>query len=127
MVLSELYSPGCARICALFRHVPGLYPPITIVSRRRVLVGAAAFQACVLPDLRHLISSIIGVHGGGIDTAALPVENLSLYSSAQYIRIDLLLPPLRQAGKILSNQKSSRWTQMTGQFEFSLDQGSCCI
>src|SRR5688500_8060851 len=69
----------------LFRDVPGLEAPVTVVSRGRVLIGAAAFRTGVLANLCHLVAHVVAGDRSGIDTAALPVEELSLHRAAKQV------------------------------------------
>src|SRR5207237_7633911 len=45
---------------ALLRHMLGFQSAITIVSHGCVLIRAAAFCACILADLYHLIARVVG-------------------------------------------------------------------
>src|SRR6185437_14603274 len=78
-------GPRSSRSGILLGHVLRFQVPVAVVSKGRVLVGAAAFSARILPDLRYLIESVVAVNGCRVNAAALPVEDLCLQCAAEYV------------------------------------------
>src|SRR5215212_9953288 len=87
--------PDSVGACSLLGHVLCLEPSVAVVSQRCRLISAAAFSARILDCLLYLITHVIGVDCSGVNTTALPVEQLSLDRAPQHVRIDPLLPPFR--------------------------------
>src|SRR6185503_7093085 len=74
-----------------------LLATITVIRRGCVLKTAAAFNACILSDLRYLIANVVGINFSRVHTSIFPNKQFSFNDAAKNICVQHLLTPVRDS------------------------------